>query len=120
MRWHQSGGFSIMQTFQPNYFRHEKGEEEGTFHVEFHPGCHRNHWQHANSDFSPLSTHPEMMQDLFGMMQDFMTEHKEDARIIAWDLWNETWAEEPPCWSRSLPMPARSAVRSLSRLLAGV
>ena len=87
-------GFSIMQTFQPNYFRHEKGEEEGTFHVEFHPGCHRNHWQHANSDFSPLSTHPEMMQDLFGMMQDFMTEHKEEARIIAWDLWNETWAED--------------------------
>ena len=56
-------GFSIMQTFQPNYFRHEKGEEEGTCHVEFHPGCHRNHWQHANSDFSPLSTHPEMMQE---------------------------------------------------------
>lgn len=90
-------GMSIMMTFQPNYMYVEKQDEPYQPYVNFRPGRHINHWDYPNSAFGQLSEHPELMPVVFAFMKDIMEEYAADARVIAWDLWNETWPEDRGC-----------------------
>jgi hypothetical protein len=85
----ESMGMSVMVTFQPSYMRVERPETPREPYVRFRPGSHENHWQYPDSDFSNFKVHPGALQDMFAMMDDIMTEYKDDKRVIAWDLWNE-------------------------------
>jgi len=83
-------GMSVMWTFQPNYIRNEKQELEQQPFVDFKAGRHINHWSYPNTDQVVLSEYPQAMDDVFNMLHDFINDYRDDTRIIAWDLWNET------------------------------
>ncbi len=87
---------SIMLSFQPNYMKVDKGEEEGPY-VDFKPGRHMNHWYYPNADFDQMHKKTQVLDVVYSFMEDIMDEYYEDTNIVAWDLWNETWPEDREC-----------------------